>query len=124
MRRFGEKPFHFTILPIHSPNLCVIINQINFVSIFKCKGKCVKLHFYQLKKIQFQSHPSHHSQTFINFPYTFHFIHLNPNILTFFTLSLQIILNSLSHFHSLIQTKPKSYYYVLLILNIFLFALI
>jgi len=83
-----------------------IINQINFVSIFKCKGKCVKLQFYQLKKIQFQSHSSHHSQTFINFPYTFHSIYLNPNILTFFTLSLQIILNSLSHFHSLIQTKP------------------
>ena len=35
-------------------------------------------------------------------------LYLNPNTLTFFTLSLQIISNPLFHLNSIIQTKPKS----------------
>jgi len=86
------------------------INKINFSTIFKCKDKYVKLQFYQVKKIQFQSHLSYHLQTFINFPHTFHSIYLNPNTITFFTLSLQIITNPLPHFHFLIQTKLNKAY--------------
>jgi len=54
--------FYFKTIIIHKKSI-----KLFFLTIFKYKGKYVNLHFYKIKKIQFQSHSSHHSQTFINF---------------------------------------------------------